>query len=436
MTVDSPRFRWLVLAAFVLSSTINFLDRQSLATLQVLVRAEFHLSNRQYGWILTAFSLTYAASAPAAGWWIDRIGLAAAIAIAVAVWSAAGIATGLTSGLAGLVACRAVLGMAEAAGIPAAGKAIYQYLRPPERALGNALNQAGVSLGMLLAPPLATWIALRYGWRQAFVATGTLGLLWIPLWCWIGFRGAGLRPAASAVDPTFPRRARPSRSAVDLVAGVFAAWWGRLSNPRTGSQPVQPGAARPWDDRRLWAIALANALSMIGYSLWVNWTTLYLVDARHLSLEQAAWYAWIPPVFFALGGAAGGWGSLALIERGGAAVPARFRVCLAAAALSLVTAAIPAAPSLAWTMAGISLSVFAVAAISVNVYTLPLDVFGGHRAAFAISVLVSSYGISQAVISPWFGRIVDLHGYGPVTAIAAVAPLAACAVLRLAGASR
>jgi ACS family hexuronate transporter-like MFS transporter len=175
---------------------------------------------------------------------------------------------------------------------------------------------------------------------------------------------------------------------------------------------------------------------MIGYSLWVNWTTLYLVDSRHLSLRQAAWYAWIPPVFFAVGGAAGGWSSLALIERGCAAVPARFRVCVAAAILSVVTVAIPAAPSPAWSVAGISLSVFAVAAMSVNVYTLPLDIFGGRHAAFAVSVLVSSYGISQAVISPWFGRIVDLHGYGPVTAIAAIAPLAACAVLRLAGASR
>jgi hypothetical protein len=175
---------------------------------------------------------------------------------------------------------------------------------------------------------------------------------------------------------------------------------------------------------------------MVGYSLWVNWTTLYLVDARLLSLKQAAWYAWIPPVFFALGGAAGGWGSLILVRRGRAAVPARFRVCLAAAALSLITAAVPAAPSLGWSMAGISVSVFAVAAMSVNVYTLPLDIFGGSRAAFAVSVLVSAYGISQAVISPCFGRLIDLRGYGPVTAIAAVAPLTACAVLRLAGASR
>jgi len=61
-----------------------------------------------------------------------------------------GIATGLTRGIGGLCACRAVLGVAEAAGIPAAGKAIHQFLKPPERALGNAANQVAVSLGMVL----------------------------------------------------------------------------------------------------------------------------------------------------------------------------------------------------------------------------------------------------------------------------------------------
>jgi hypothetical protein len=38
--------------------------------------------------------------------------------------------------------------MSEAAGIPGAGKAIHRYLLPAERALGNAWNQAGVSLGV------------------------------------------------------------------------------------------------------------------------------------------------------------------------------------------------------------------------------------------------------------------------------------------------
>ena len=42
---DAAPTRWLLLAVFLLSSAINYLDRQSLATLAPLVRAEFHLSN-------------------------------------------------------------------------------------------------------------------------------------------------------------------------------------------------------------------------------------------------------------------------------------------------------------------------------------------------------------------------------------------------------
>ncbi len=387
---DVSRFRWLVLAVFVFSTAINYLDRQTLTTLAPLLRTEFRLSNAQYGLILTAFSLTYAISAPFAGMLIDRIGLNRAISLAVGLWSCAGIATGLTRGLSGLVGCRALLGVAEAGGIPAAGKAIHQYLLPPERALGNAANQAGVSLGMILAPPIATWLAVRAGWRQAFVLTGLLGLVWIPVWNWT----ARLIPAAS-LPPTIEARA-----GLDLLR-----------------------------DRRLWAFLAANALSMTGYSLWTNWTTLYLVDVHHLTLVAAARLAWIPPGLAMVGGMAGGWLSLRFVNRGLAPIPARFRVCVAAAILSLATAAVPFMPTAGWAAAAISLSIFAVSAFSVNMYTLPLDAFGGARAAFAVSTLVASYGGAQAVISPLIGKVIDLHGYGPVTAVAALTPLMACGVL-------
>ena len=388
-SAEFTRFRWLVLAVFVLSTAINYLDRQTLTTLAPLLRSEFQLSNAQYGLILTAFSITYALSAPFAGMLIDRIGLNRAISLAVGLWSCAGFATGFTSGLSGLVGCRAVLGVAEAGGIPAAGKAIHQYLRPAERALGNAVNQAGVSLGMILAPPIATFLALRSGWRQAFVVTGILGLLWIPLWNWTARRAGGL-PA--------PKLA--ATAGVEMLR-----------------------------DRRLWAFIAANGLSMIGYSLWTNWTTLYLVDVHHLTLAAAARLASIPPVFAMAGGLGGGWLSLRFVNRGMAPIAARFRVCVAASVLSLATAAVPITPTAAWASAAISLSIFAVSAFSVNMYTLPLDAFGGARAAFAVSILVASYGAVQAVISPIVGKVIDLHGYAPVTAVAALAPLAACGVL-------
>ena len=384
------RFRWLALCIFVLSTAINYLDRQTLATLAPLVRAEFRLSNTDYGLLLTAFSVAYAVSAPFMGMLIDRMGLNRALPLAVAVWSSTGIATALTRGIGGLVACRALLGATEAAGIPAAGKAIHQYLKPAERALGNALNQAGVSLGMVLAPPVATLVAVRWGWRQAFFVTGALGLAWLPLWNWV------------------------------------SRWPGAELSP----QPARGAQLRILGDASLWAFMAANALAMTPYSLWTNWTTLYLVDTHHLSLTEAAWYAWIPPVFAVAGGSAGGWLSMRLVACGFAPAQARVQVCLAASVLALTTALVSLAPTPAWASAGISLSIFAVSAFSVNMYSLPLDVFGGARAAFAVSLLVASYGAVQAILSPVFGKVIDIYGYPPVAAAAAVTPLAASWVLR------
>jgi ACS family hexuronate transporter-like MFS transporter len=388
------RYRWLVLTVFVLSSAINYLDRQTLAALAPVIESEFHLTRTEFGWILGVFSATYAASAPCAGMLIDRIGLNRASSLVIGIWSGAGIATGFTRGLRGLMACRFVLGAAEAGGIPAAGKAIHQYLRPDERALGNALNQAGVSLGAVIAPPLAAWIWSVYGWRTAFVVTGVLGLLWIPLWNFTA------------------RRA------------------GSLPIGKKNSSTRGPAL---WRDRRSWSFTGANALGMVGYSLWTNWTTQYLVDKHGLTVRASAKYAWIPPAVALLGGFAGGWLSRTLIVHGTPAVRARFHACLAAALLALTTAAVPLAPTPAWTAAAISISIFAISAWSTNMYSLPLDAFDGARAAFAVSMLVSSYGAVQFVVSPIFGSMMDHHQWPLLAALTAVTPLAACAVLWFSG---
>ena len=381
--------RWFVLSIFVLSSSINYLDRQTLATLAPVLRAELHLSNAEYGWIVSAFSIAYAACAPFAGLLIDRIGLDRGISLAVGLWSLAGLSTGWVRGFGGLLLCRAVLGVAEAGGIPAAGKAIQQYLRASERALGNSLNQAGVSLGLILAPPIATWFAVQYNWRAAFMITAVLGFLWISLWRFVGGGNASERPAV-----------------------------------------IRSGAAGLLRDRRLWVFAAANGVSMVPYSLWTNWTTLHLVDVNQLSFVRAAWFAWLPPLLGALGGLVGGSLSFRWMNAGAGAVAARTRVCGLAAGVCLVTAAIPWAPNAAFAVAGISLSFFSVAAFSVNMYSLPLDVFAADRAAFAVSLLVSAYGAMQAVASPVFGAVVDRYGYTPVCVAASAMPLAAFAILK------
>lgn len=382
---SGSRYRWLILGIFVLSTTISYLDRQILAALAPTVQAEFDLSDAQYGLLLTAFSIPYAAVAPFAGLLIDRIGLNRAIALAVALWSCAGIATGLTTGLPSLILCRALLGVAEAAGIPAVGKAIAIYVKPGERAVGHAMNQAAVAMGWMIAPILATGLSLPGTWRTRFIITGGLGLLWVPLWLLVG---------------------------------------------RNGPPVARSLALAPFRDRRLWIFAAANCLNGIPYSIWSNWTTKYLVTVFGLTPAAANSFAWIPPVFAMLGGFACGWASMRLVRRGISPHLARYRVCVVCSIVALAGFALPLAPSPFWAAAGISLSMGAIAGLSVNLYALPLDTFDAGRAAFAVSLLVSSYGAVQAVISGPVGWVRDHYGYVPISLLAAIMPVLAVAVLR------
>jgi ACS family hexuronate transporter-like MFS transporter len=392
----------MVMGVFVLSSALNYLDRQVLAALAPVLRAEFSLTNAGYGMVLAAFSITYAISSPLAGLMIDRFGLNRAISAGVGLWSMAGVATGFARGLPGLVGCRAVLGAAESCGVPAVGKALHRYLLPGERALGNAFSQIGLSVGAIAAPPLAVWFALHYGWRSAFVFTGVLGLAWIPLWLWASRKAA----------------------AVEDEEGALPHGRGSVREGLNNSSSL--GLLR---DVRLWGFVAANILSMPVYTLWSNWTTLFLKEAQGASFVHANLLAPVPNFFAYAGGLAGGWLSLHWTRAGVPALDARRKVCRVSAVLLLATAAVPWMPGPGWATAAISLSFFAITAWSVNLYTMPLDAFGGRHAAFSVSLLTGAYGAMQAVISPLIGATIDKSGYAPVCIVAAILPLAAYGIL-------
>jgi ACS family hexuronate transporter-like MFS transporter len=174
----------------------------------------------------------------------------------------------------------------------------------------------------------------------------------------------------------------------------------------------------------------ATALHAIPYSLWFAWTTKYLYTVFQLDLAGANAYAWIPPGAALVGGFLCGYASLRVAQRGSDVVTARLRVCLVAAVLALATALVPLAPSPAWAVAAISVGLGAVAGFSVNLYALPLDLFGESRAAFAISLLVATNGATTALVSFAIGWTRDHYGYMPVTTVAAVTTLLGYLLLR------
>jgi ACS family hexuronate transporter-like MFS transporter len=376
------------MSVFAIASLLNYLDRSLLNSLAPAIKSEFHLDLEHFGWIVSANALVYALASPFLGILMDRVGLNAVITSAIGIWSLAGAATGLSTGLGGLLGCRMVLGLAESAGIPAVAKAGGIYLPPEERALGSALSQVGLSVGAIIAILLGTPLALKFGWRFPFMVTGLMGLLWIPLWLAVS------------------RKVKPG---YENKTSKFTIWW----------------------DSRLLALIAANVLWMGLYSLWSNWTTLYLTEMRKLTLAESQWYSWIAPVASNLGAFAGGWLALRGIRKGRDPVAVRLRVILMSAVGVLATLLLPLTPSAGWAMAIISVSYFWTLAGSVNIYVIPVDLFGPERAGFAISALVFAYGLLQFVVSPVIGHFAQAGDWGSVVWMLSLPPLLAWALLRL-----
>jgi ACS family hexuronate transporter-like MFS transporter len=385
---SSARLRWLAVSVFALAAACNYLDRQVLSAAAPQIKAEFHLTNTQYGWLGSAFGLAYAAASPAVGWFLDWLGLEAGIVCAVAMWSVAAGLCGLTRSFGQLMAGRAFLGAWESAGVPAAGKLNAIYLEPKNRALGAAMTQVGIALAGVGGPLLVRSVA---GWRTAVFAAAALGFLWIPLW---------------------------------LLTRRSISPWEAVPPRRKESGPGLLG------DRRLLILAAANVLWMGVYVLWTNWTTLYLVQQFRLTPAQANGYAWFPPVASVVGGFAGGWISRAAIGRGFSHVDARVLVTMLSAVGCLATVLLPFCRTPFLAVLVMAFSYFWALAGSVNIYTIPVDIWGGERAGAAIAALVCAYGLLQTVISPLIGTLVDHFGYTPVFWLVALPPMGGWLLLR------
>src|SRR5205814_5736176 len=182
--VRLPRigYRWTVCALLFVVTTVNYIDRQVLGILAPTLQRELHWTESQYGDVVSWFSLVYAFGFLAAGRVLDRVGVRRGFAVAIVAWSVAAIAHAFARTAAGFSAARALLGLGESANFPGAIKTVAEWFPKRERALATGIFNAGTNTGAIITPLVVPWIVLRWGWQWAFIATGSLGFLWLVLW--------------------------------------------------------------------------------------------------------------------------------------------------------------------------------------------------------------------------------------------------------------
>src|SRR6059058_3795786 len=177
-----PRVRWTVVALLFAETTVNYMDRQVLGILAPTLTRELGWRETDYAAIVSWFSVAYGVGLLGMGRVMDRIGVRLGLSLAVGVWSLASMAHALVRSVAGFGVARALLGIGESGNFPAAVKTVAEWFPQRERALATGIFNAGSNVGVVLAALVVPWIALTVGWRWAFIATGTLDLVWLAAW--------------------------------------------------------------------------------------------------------------------------------------------------------------------------------------------------------------------------------------------------------------
>ncbi|HEU5117115.1 MAG TPA: MFS transporter, partial [Isosphaeraceae bacterium] len=228
----ASRWAWGLCWLMFASTVLNYMDRQSLALVGPQLRREFGIDFETFGWVLSAFSLTYALFQVPAGFLADALPTWKVYAGAVALWSFAAMAAAFSPVLGALIALRALLGVGESFNWPCALRITGEILPPKDRSLGNGIFNSGAAVGAVLTPLCLPLLVQWFGWRAAFVVVGALGFVWVAVWMAVtrGWKTAPKEPVAEA-ESTSGRMTRRARIGFGLVglAGVavvvLGAYW-------------------------------------------------------------------------------------------------------------------------------------------------------------------------------------------------------------------
>lgn len=165
---------FLLTAAYFFS----YMDRQILAILQELIRADLQLSDTQLGLLAgIAFAIFYATLGIPVARLADKGNRVNIIAIALTLWSIMTAVCGLAQNFWQMLFARIGVGVGEAGSSPPSHSIIADLYPPEKRAGAMGIYSLGVVLGAAFGTMIGGLVASAYGWRVAMFTVGLPGVI-------------------------------------------------------------------------------------------------------------------------------------------------------------------------------------------------------------------------------------------------------------------
>jgi ACS family hexuronate transporter-like MFS transporter len=394
----SSNVRWFVCFLLFLATTINYMDRSVLSLIEPLLHLPFmgwlpgvsvayqtayHLN---YGHIIECFQIAYAVGLLLAAPLIDRVGTKAGYAIAIAVWALSSLSHALANSVMGLCIARTLLGLGESGNFPAAIKATSEWFPSQDRALAVGIFNSGTNAAFFIVPALVPLVTKPFGWRAAFLCTGSMGLLWLVLWLLFPYNR--LRRDLSQTQANL-------RKVVPVVTG--RALYHILVR-----------------SRGLYAFSIAKALTDPIWWFYLFYLPMFLNDNYGVGLSQMYWPVVVVYAVSSVGSFLGGGLSGMLMKRGYTVNIGRKVALLAMAVCVLPIMLVPHMHTLfphnAWPAIGLfGLAAAAHQGFSANLFTTPTDMFPSTSVSTVVGIGGCVGSIGGALFTVLVSHVLSLH---------------------------
>ncbi len=292
-----PRRRWMIASLLGFGVFVNYLDRVNISVSQEALHQAFGITTITFGYLLSAYSWSYAALQLPSGIALDRFGVRKIGGIGALLWSIASFCAALATGVGSFFAARLLLGVGEAPTFPGVSKAVGYWFPDSERSLATAFFDGAAKLGPAIGVPLLGLVLLHFGWRWNFALTGFISIFYFAFF-FLVYRDPAEDKNLTSVEREYivrggaqPESSRKTRSGASL--GYLLA------------------------QRKVIGLVLGSAAYNYTFYLLLTWLPSYLSTALHVNLRDSVLYTSVPWLFAAACDfLIGGWMINKLIQRG------------------------------------------------------------------------------------------------------------------------
>jgi len=270
------------------------MDRLNIAVTAPVIMKEFGWDEAALGIILSSFFWGYTLLQIPGGWLADRYGGKKILGIGVLWWSFFTMITPLARTVMNMTVVRALMGLGEGVNFPSIQSLTSRWIPSQERSRVMGFTLSGISVGNILAFPLATWIMTTLGWQYVFFIFGLFGFIWCAFWLCL----AANRPEEHKT--IYPQE---------------------LEYIKANRPEIPPVVKTPWKEIlskiQVWALVANHFCVSWGFFMFLTWLPTYLVKAHGFSIKEMGIYSMLPYLAMVIGSNGSGWLADYCIKRTG-----------------------------------------------------------------------------------------------------------------------